>query len=77
MEDNNFDKRNALNAEKAQLMGNLAANTSPIGDWKIIKIQEARLAGKEDPYDLAELMRKREETRERINAIENELSKLD
>lgn len=77
MEDNNFDKRNALNAEKAQLMGNLAANTSPIGDWKIIKIQEARLAGKEDPYDLAELMMQREETRERINAIERELCKLD
>lgn len=77
MENKNFDKRNALNAEKAQLMGNLAANTSPIGDWKIIKIQEARLAGKEDPYDLAELMMQREETRERINAIEKELSKLD
>ena len=77
MEDKNFDKRNALNAEKAQLMGNLAANTSPIGDWKIIKIQEARLAGKEDPYDLAELMMQREEARERINAIERELSNLD
>ena len=34
----------------------LAANTSTIGDWKIIKIQEARLAGQENPYDLNELM---------------------
>ena len=37
-EDQNFSKRNALNAEKAQLMSSLAANTSPIGDWKVMKI---------------------------------------
>ena len=29
-EDKNFEKRNALNAEKAQLMSNLAANTSMV-----------------------------------------------
>ena len=35
-EDKNFEKRNALNAEKAQLMSSLSANTSPIGDWKVM-----------------------------------------
>ena len=50
-EDINFDKRNALNAERAQLMSSLAANTSSIGDWKIMKIYEARMRGAEDPYD--------------------------
>ena len=34
-DDKNFDKRNELNAELAQLMSNLSANTSPIGDWKV------------------------------------------
>ena len=53
-DDKNFDKRNELNAELAQLMSNLSANTSPIGDWKVIKIYEARLNGEEDPYDYAE-----------------------
>ena len=36
-EDKDFAKRNALNAEMAQLMSNLSANTSSIGDWKVIK----------------------------------------
>lgn len=76
-EDKNFEKRNALNAEKAQLMSNLAANTSPIGDWKIAKIQEARMMGEADPYDVVELANQRRAARNRINEIEIELKKLD
>lgn len=76
-EDKNFDKRNALNAELAQLMGNLSANTSPIGDWKVIKIYEARMHGKEDPYDFDELSAQRQAARVRINEIQEELEKLD
>lgn len=75
-EDKNFDKRNALNAELAQLMGNLAANTSPIGDWKIIKIYEARMEGQEDPYDFDSLAAARQATRVRINEIQKELEEL-
>lgn len=76
-EDQNFDKRNALNAERAQLMSNLSANTSPIGDWKIAKIQEARMMGEADPYDLVELSSQRRAARVRINEIDVELKKLD
>ena len=76
-EDKNFEKRNALNAEKAQLMSNLAANTSPIGDWKIAKIQEARMMGEADPYDVVELANQRRAARNRINEIDIELRKLD
>jgi hypothetical protein len=76
-EDKNFEKRNALNAEKAQLMSNLAANTSPIGDWKIAKIQEARMMGEADPYDVVELANQRRAARNRINEIDIELKKLD
>ena len=75
-EDINFERRNALNAELAQLMGNLAANTSSIGDWKIIKIYEARMKGEEDPYDFNELSEQRQATRERINEIQEELENL-
>lgn len=49
-EDKNFDKRNALRAELAELMSGLSANTSSIGGWKVIKVYEARMLGKEDPY---------------------------
>lgn len=76
-EDQNFDKRNALKAERAQLMSNLSANTSPIGDWKIAKIQEARMMGEPDPYDAVELVNQRRAARIRINEIDIELRKLD
>lgn len=75
-QDKNFDKKNALNAEMAQLSSNLAANTSSIGDWKIIKIYEARLKGETDPYDFNELAAERQAARDRINAIQAELKKL-
>ena len=76
-DDKNFAKRNALNAEMAQLMSNLSANTSDIGDWKVIKCYEARMKELPDPYDFDELMAARQAARDRINAIQKELKKLD
>lgn len=76
-EDQHFAERNALNAEMAQLMGNLSSNTSPIGDWKLARIQESRLMGAPDPYDLNDLVKQRQITRDRINEIEIELKRLD
>lgn len=75
-EDKDFAKRNALNAEMAQLMSNLSANTSSIGDWKVIKCYEARMQGLPDPYDFDELMVNRQAARDRINEIQAELKKL-
>ena len=76
-EDRNFERRNALNAELAQLMSNLSANTSPIGDWKVIKIYEARMEGNPDPYDFEELAAEQQAARDRINEIQHELEELD
>lgn len=76
-EEKNFNERNTLNAERAQLMSSLSANTSDIGDWKIAKIQEARLRGQEGPYDLEELCKRRDAARLRINEVEIELARLD
>lgn len=76
-EDKNFAKRNALNAELAALMSSLSANTSAIGDWKVIKIYEARLKGEQDPYDFDELAAQRQAARDRINEVQAELKKLD
>ena len=76
-EDQHFAERNALNAEMAQLMGNLSSNASPIGDWKLARIQESRLRGAPDPYDLNDLVKQRQITRDRINEIEIELKRLD
>lgn len=59
--------------EICDLTSHLSSAYSDIGDWKIIKIYEARLLGKEDPYDLNELMAKRQAARERINELQSEL----
>ena len=75
-EDQYFDLRNALMAEMAQLMSNLSANTSSIGDWKVIKIYEARIKGEQDPYDFETLATQRQAARDRINEIQEELKEL-
>lgn len=76
-EDQYFDLRNALMAEMAQLMSNLSANTSSIGDWKVIKIYEARIKGEQDPYNFETLAVQRQAARDRINEIQEELKELD
>lgn len=76
-DEKNFAKRNALNAELAALMSSLSANTSDIGDWKVIKIYEARMKGDKDPYDFDELVAQRQAARDRINEVQQELKKLD
>ena len=76
-ENKNFSERNQLNAELASLKSSLSANTSSIGDWKVIKIYEARMKGEEDPYDFNALAAERQAARDRINEVEAALKKLD
>ena len=59
-----------LQAELRMLRSQLQANTSDIGDWKIIKALEYQIIGKELPYDINELNEKRQAARNRINEIE-------
>ena len=51
----------------------LSSPASEYGDWKIAKIYEARLNGKPDPYNADELIAKRQEIRDSINATRKEL----
>ena len=69
-------KRLELESELRELKSELQANTSGIGDWKIVKALEYKLAGKEMPYDIMELNANRQAIRDRINAIETELDKM-
>lgn len=66
-------KRGDLEAELRVLHSQLDASSSDVGDWKIIKIYEARLQNLPDPYDYEELSAKREAIRERIREITTEL----
>ena len=51
----------------------LSSPVSEYGDWKIAKIYEARLNGEPDPYNADELIAKRQEIRDSINATRKEL----
>lgn len=51
----------------------LSSPASEYGDWKIAKIYEARLNGESDPYNADELIAKRQEIRDSINATRKEL----
>lgn len=51
----------------------LSSPASKYGDWKIAKIYEARLNGEPDPYNADELIAKRREIRDSINATRKEL----
>ena len=63
-------------AEIRTLRSELSANTSDIGDYKIIKIYEARLQGKTDPYELDELLQKRNDARDRIDLLRKKIEEL-
>ena len=54
----------------------LSSAASSIGDWKIIKIYEARLKNEADPYDFAKLAAKRQAARDEINALQAEIAEL-
>ena len=66
-------KREELEAELRVLRSELQANTSEIGDWKIVKALEYQIAGKKLPYDIDALNAERQKVRDRINEIEKEL----
>lgn len=63
-------ERERIESEIRCLVSSLDAPTSDIGDWKIVKIYEARLKGEQDPYDYEELAKKRQKVRDRINELQ-------
>ena len=74
---NDNKELNDLQAELRQLRSSLQANTSEIGDWKIIKVLEYQLIGQDVPYDIEELNTERQKIRNRINEIETRLLEVE
>jgi len=70
-------ERGDIEARIRELVSKLDAPTSDIGDWKIIKIYEARLQGESDPYDYDELAAARQSVRDEINELQAQLEKAD
>ena len=65
--------RERVESEIRTLQSRLDAPTSDIGDWKIIKIYEARLSGESDPYNFDELKAARQAVRDKINELQAQL----
>lgn len=72
----NVEKEN-LEAELRVLRSELQANTSKIGDWKVIKALEYQLTGREIPYGMDKLNSERQKVRDRINEIESLLAQYE
>ena len=51
----------------------LSSATSEIGDYRIIKTYEARLNNEKDPYDTKSILAKRQEIRDKINVLQQQL----
>ena len=54
----------------------LSSATSEIGDYRIIKTYEARVNNEKDPYDTKSILAKRQEIRDKINALQRKLDTL-
>ena len=65
--------RERIESEIRTLQSRLDAPTSDIGDWKIIKIYEARISGESDPYNYEELKAARQAVRDEINTLQAQL----
>lgn len=70
-------EREIIESSIRALVSKLDAPTSEIGDWKIIKIYEARLQGEPDPYDYDELAAARQAVRDEINELQAQLEGAD
>jgi hypothetical protein len=66
-------ERDAIESQIRTLTSKLDAPTSDIGDWKIIKVYEARLSGESDPYNYDEIKAARQVVRDEINALQAQL----
>lgn len=59
------------------LVCNLSSSASDIGDWKVIKVYEARMSGAADPYNADELFAARQAVRDEINKLQGEIEALE
>lgn len=70
-------ERTRIEGQIRELVAELGAPNSAIGDWKVIKCYEAKLQNQPLPYDLNELMAARQQVRNQINELQNQLAELE
>ena len=70
-------ERTRIEGQIRELVEELGAPNSAIGDWKVIKCYEAKLLDQPLPYDLNKLMAARQQVRNQINELQNQLAELE
>ena len=75
--DEKNEKIRQLKQEIINYEAKLSANTSNIGDYRIIKCYEAALLQKGAPYDVDDLIADRQGVRDKINELEAEIEALE
>lgn len=70
-------EKEKLESELRVLRSELQANTSEIGDWKVVKALEYQLVGQKIPYDIEKLNSDRQSVRDKINEIEEKIKALE
>lgn len=71
-----MEERQNIEMQIACLQQHLSAPTSNIGDWKVIKVYEARLKNEPDPYNFDELAQARQTVRDQINELQTQLEQM-
>ena len=71
------EERGAIESQIRTLQSRLDAPTSDIGDWKIIKIYDARLSGESDPYNFDELKAPRHAVRDNLNDQQTQIQRAE
>lgn len=72
-----YFERLRVEARIGELVSALSSSASAIGDWKVIKCYEAKLLGEELPYDIDDLMAKRQSARDEINELQEKLKEYE
>ena len=72
----NEQQMKTISQEIINLKLELSSATSEIGDYRIIKTYEARLNNEKDPYDTKSILAKRQEIRDKINVLQQQLDAL-
>ena len=70
-------ERSRIEGQIRELIAELDAPNSAIGDWKVVKCYEAKLQDLQLPYNLNELMAARQQVRNQINELQNQLAELE
>ena len=74
--DENAKKAQEIQTEILRLRNQLSADTSDVGDYRIMKIYEARINAEPDPYSADTLIAQRQAARDRINTLKKEIREL-